>query len=834
MPWYDSFKVFTYAFEEDPQTKRRKAREITGQGYSDASYIPNIRGNGGDGMFSGARSSLRIGNDFIDLSSVGSRGNRLKEYERLRSIPEIEQVMTVIADETCLAGSTEIQTLYHGLKTIKWLAENMKEEFFVYSWDFDKEDYTIGLAYDARLVKKAPTVKVLLDDGTHFIATKDHRVLLRNGAWAFAGDLKFGDLLMPFYRMNPNHDLTENKKNQFPRIWTHSKGWVHERQFIDEWKSGKDIEKYNKINQAGRMFASGLNTKQTCDLMKHQWPTIDGWIRSEGFSSREFKWLGRKKDQRRVLGVIEHEEIDVYDLSVKDHQNFCGKSVVFHNCQKDNKGNVIDITVKNDAVKQELDFLFLHRGMLNLNRRIWGITKKLCINGDWFGELVLNPENPKDGILKMVDLPAESVYRIETTKGKLMEFQQGGEGPDYEAVAKTPVTDATEAELDQGKVIRFTPQQIIHLRLGEDRKTFAPYGQSLIEPARGPAHQLRLMEDAMVVYRLTRAPERRVFYIDVGNMPSYRAETFMQRMQDLLRKKKVVRPGEGASAIDEKWDSPSAIDDFWIPVRQNSSTRIESLPGATNLGEIDDTVYFRNKLYVALNFPANYFASEDVGATRITVSSQVAKFARMLERIQENIQDGLWEIADRHLQLLGYPPELYEDLKINMTPPSEWRDLSRAEVENNRINNANALKGSMLYSDLDILIKILKIPEKEAQDMVSRTKIQKLEEARLQIFVQNPQLAGVGAPGAGEDQMGAESGGPSPMLGPDGAPPPPEGSPPPPDAGGGPAPGEPQGPAPKNVAALPEPEEDEIKRFDLEIQNYDKEQDHEEVDFSEI
>lgn len=828
MPWYDFYKIFNYAFEGDPQTKRAKTKGKTGAGYAGTDMMPYIRdgelGAGGKGM-------LRVGNDLIDTSSAATRQSRLKEYERLRSMPEIEQVMTVIADEACVAGDTEVETLSHGTKTIKWLSENIKDEFFVYCWDFEKNDYSLGVAYAPRLVKKAKTLKIILDDGSSFVATHDHLVLLRNGAWSSTNGLKFGDELMPFYRINPSQSLTNNKKNQFPRIFSHIDGWKHERQFIDEWKTGRKLQKYEKVNQAIRMLTGGLTCREVAKLMKHPWCSIESWFKNEGFSFKEIKWLGKKSDRRRVVGIVDGEEQDVYDLSVKEHKNFCGSSIIFHNCQKNSVGNVIEINVKNEEVKDELTFLFLHREMLNLNRKIWGHTKRLCINGDWFGELIINIENPKDGILKMVELPPETMYRLETTKSKLLEFQQSLEGPDYEALNRPSVMDSQDVDLETVRAIRFMPEQIVHMRLGEDRKTFYPYGQSLIEAARGPAYQLKMMEDSMVVYRMSRAPERRVFYIDVGQLPSYRAETFMSRMQDLLRKKKVTssRGGEGASAMDERFSPASADEDFWIPVRPNSNTRIETLPGAQNLGEIDDAVYFRNKLYIALNFPQNYFSNEDVGATRITLSSQVIKFARMLERIQENIEDGLWQIADRHLKLRGFPEETYEDLKIKMIPPSEWRDLSRAEVENNRINNANALKGSLLLSDWDILTKILKYSESDAEQMISRMKNQKIEEAKLQVLVQNPQLMGIGVPGAEEEQMGTEPGSSMP-------PPPPDGTetPPPADDGSGATPENTAPPTNKNNAQhLEMPDEDEIKHYGMEIQNYGREIDAEEPDWSE-
>lgn len=1257
MPWWDHYKLFHYSFEEDPQTKLKKMRDLTGAGHSQPDALPDIRAQDGS-YWGGGRGLVRLrdSQDFIDLSTVSNRQSRYKEYERLRNVPEIETAMTVFADEACLAGHTKIASPFYGLQPIRWFAENKADErFLVYCWDFDKEDYTLGWAYDPRKVKTAKTIRIKLDDGTAFVVTHDHRILMRSGEWRMAGELRYGDELMPFYRLKAARYFNEKEgliKQQFPRIYTFQDGWKHERQFIDEWRLGRAEEQYKKVNQACRILTSGIPILECAKMMGHRWNSINSWIHKEGFSLKELRYLGRKEDRRRVLHVEEWKEQDVYDLSVEDHQNFCGESAVFHNCQKGENEHVFEIKCGNEEIQKELEWLFFHRKMLNLDRRAWHWMKQLCIFGDSFLEVVIDPESPKDGILKMQELPPDSMYRIETTKGKLIEFQQSNEGPDYQSLTRPPVTQATETDLQQATALRFAARQVIHFKTGDDRKTFYPYGVSLIEPARGPAHQLRLMEDAMVVYRLclvgdsrirtihgwkyikdittndvgyclwnnevvptgieahlnngiqtvysvksrhveikgndihpilvlrngkhqyvkikdikpkkdkiinvahasnelveipqiygdkwaklewsqrcafrngcyenkteimrqcsaktdrvkqflctdgkalpfnqaveicekfdldpsklqivnkgqtnaerintpqyvdaefaelfgfmlgdgsirsngfqlsfaagvdeetnehyanllkkyfgkvrfepekrvrkhqtgnfvvdsqaackifiklgfirgaknkripewayntsaeirqsiirglsnadgcerrtkagtwfstielcnkqlvedvkelwhsiglcsghikkrkrkggheiepgrimkpsisysvtisekplpkcenvisvehageesvydltvchhahnfivngtctsnTRAPERRVFYIDVGQLPPFKAEAFMERMKDQFRKKKVAntRSGsQGASAIEERWHAPSADEDYWIPIRPNANTRVETLPGAQNLGEIDDAVYFRNKLYTALNFPKNYQASEDPQATRITLSAQDVKFAKLIERLQGNLVDGILQIAETHLELRGYPEDEYEDVEIIMTPPSAWRELSFQEIVTNRINNANALKGSMLMSDFDILCKWMKYSEDEVLEMLSRNKIQKLEDLKLQIIGQNPQLLGVGTPGEeGEPQMGTEAGGPNPMLGPEGQPPP-GGE----ETGGTPMPAEqpPQGGAGGASAALAEPTPEEIKKYDLEIQNYASQIDDEEVDFSEL
>lgn len=846
--WSDFFKLFTYANEKDPLGKKKDRQDFSGAGVSqvDALQIGGEFAAGGPG----GSVNLRQTYDMIDTTSLNNRTMRYKEYERLRNVPEIEMAITVISDEACLAGDTPVSTPF-GCYNLKWLAENKKDErFLVYCYDFQKKDYSLGWAFHPRFVKKAKTIELIFDNGTKLVATPDHRILKKNGSWVACGELKFGDELMPFYRIPANQTLTKLKINQQPRIFTHNKGWVNERQFTDDWKSGKINPNYEKANRVIRMIAGGLNTSQIASTCGHEWNTLNSWIKKQGFTHKEIKTLSENPTHRRVVGINEGPEIDVYDLSVEKHLCFATDSVIVHNCQKNEEGNIFKIECKNEEIAKELNFVMLHRKMLNLNREGWKWFKNLCINGDWFLEYIINPDKPSDGVLKLIPLPPETMYRVETIRGKLVEYQQSKEGVDYKAIASGPIMQQSESELNQSTAIRFAATQICHMRIGDDRKTFYPYGQSLIEPARAPAHQLRLMEDAMVVYRLTRAPERRVFYIDVGQLPPFKAEAFLDRLKDQFRKRKISsnRGLPGANQVEERWQPPAADEDYWIPIRPNANTRIETLPGAQNLGEIDDAIYFRNKLFTALNFPKNYLSNEDTNATRITLSAQDVKFARMIERLQSHFEDGLLEIAERHLQLRGYPEEQYEDLKIKMTPPSDWRELSRNEVITARYANAGTLKSGQLMSDFDIYKLIFKYTEDEIDEMLARLKLQKLEDLKLQVMAQNPQLLGVGIPGqegAGGQELGAEAGGPAPALAPDpmggmGAPPPAAGAPPmgaPPPAADAPqtpdmAPPAPEAQKTPEGQELEEPEEEDIKKFDLEIQDYEAEQDFEDRDRS--
>lgn len=838
--WADFFKTFDYAFTSDPLSKTLDTSDVTGAGISSPDSIPTLSPDGS--FWSGSDSRLvrlRESNDFIDLSTVSNRQSRYKEYERLRSVPEIEMALNVFSDEACISGNTLVATPF-GYQKIKSLAEKYAEEkFLVYCYDFKKQDYTLGWAHSPRQTKVAETIQIVFDFGKNLECTPDHKILLRNGKWIEAGELQIGDEVMPFHMVQPHEYLNKFKTKRFPRIFTFNKGWIHERQFVDEWRTGKDIEKYKHVNYYTKIASKQLSMDQIKNSIDVDWRTFKSRLEREGFCLKELRWLGNNYPENiRVVGKLQGKTIPVYDLTVEEHHNFCTDFTVVHNCQKDNNGNVFTINTKNEEVKEELEFLFFHRSMLNMNRRIWADFKSLLLYGDVFYELVISLDDPRDGILKLTKLPAESMYRIETTKGKVVEFQQSKEGPDYQSLTRAPVVQSTDQEIMMATAIRFSPEQVVHIKIGDDRKTFYPYGVSMVEAARGPAHQLRLMEDAMLVYRLSRSPERRVFYIDVGQLPPFKAEAFVEKMKDQFRKKKISsnRPGmAGPNSVEERYHAPAVDEDYWLPIRPNSNTKIDTLPGASNLGEIDDAVYFRNRLFTSMQFPKNYFNVEDAAVTRITLSAQDVRVARLIERLQAPYEDGMWEIASRHLRLRGFPPETFEDLTIRMTPPSEWRELSRAEIVTARITNGSSLKSAALMSDYDILQKFLGYSESETKILVGRLKMQKIEDAKLQIMAQNPALLGVGIPGddaedKGTQEIGATPEGPNAEISPEalGGPAPEGGMPP--EMGAG-MEGIPPAPSPEGgISTLPEPTEEDIQKYDMGILNYASEEDLEPTD----
>jgi hypothetical protein len=226
--------------------------------------------------------------------------------------------------------------------------------------------------------------------------------------------------------------------------------------------------------------------------------------------------------------------------------------------------------------------------------------------------------------------------------------------------------------------LTFENWQVAHFRiLGNDK--YAPYGTSVLEGSRRIWRQLQLLEDAMMAYRVVRSPERRVFYIDVGGIPETEVETHMQRIVTQMKRNQVIDSDTGR--VDLRYNPMSVDEDFFIPVRGGSSnTRIESLPGGTYTGDVDDVKYLRDKLFAALKIPASYLTQgEDGSEDKSTLAQKDIRFARTITRLQRSVISELEKIAVVHLYTLGYTGKDLISFKLHLNQPSKIAELQELE-----------------------------------------------------------------------------------------------------------------------------------------------------------
>ena len=344
--------------------------------------------------------------------------------------------------------------------------------------------------------------------------------------------------------------------------------------------------------------------------------------------------------------------------------------------------------VKSDSheVVEEVMSLF---EKVRLDRLYWDITRNAVKFGDCFVETIVDENNYSAGVQKLKILNPNYILRVEDKYGYLSNFLQ--EIPNKASWDTMNSFDTGKSS----KYVELDKNQIIHFKLFTSDPKFYPYGKSIACMAVQVFKSLRLMEDAMLIYRLARAPERRIFYIDVGNLPSGKAEMFIERVKEKFKKEKYFNKG----GIDERYNPLSADEDFFVPVKGGSQgTKIETLPGAQNLGEVADVLYFRDKLLAALKIPKDFIVEKGKSPERKANLSQLdVKFARTISRIQHCVELGLEDIARTHLRFKEYPESLIKALRIELPDPSDMFTKRKLEIDEAKLRIIQGVTATGLF-----------------------------------------------------------------------------------------------------------------------------------------
>jgi len=331
----------------------------------------------------------------------------------------------------------------------------------------------------------------------------------------------------------------------------------------------------------------------------------------------------------------------------------------------DQDGHILKVYSESNRIKSVLTDLFTNKLDINTNLPMW--TRNTCKFGDNFIYLKLDPEK---GIVGCQQLPNIQIERLE----KGMKFQPDKYSQDME-------NDSLKFVWKE-KNMEFNTWEIGHFRiLGDDRKL--PYGTSMLEKSRRIWKQLLLSEDAMLIYRVSRAPERRVFKVFVGNMDDKDVDPYVQRVANKFKRDQVVDNKTGN--VDMRYNQMAVDQDYFIPVRDASATNpIETLPGGTNLSEIADIEYIQKKLVTALRIPKAYLGFEEAVGDGKNLSLLDIRFARTINRVQKSMIAELNKIAIVHLFLLGFEDEL-TNFTLSLHNPSKQADLLSIELWKEKI-----------------------------------------------------------------------------------------------------------------------------------------------------
>lgn len=326
------------------------------------------------------------------------------------------------------------------------------------------------------------------------------------------------------------------------------------------------------------------------------------------------------------------------------------------------KGRIMNIYSDSNRVKGILEDLFFNRLDLHVSLPMW--TRNTCKYGDNF--LYLNIDE-KNGILGGKQMPN---YEMERHEGGLFDMITGSN-----TVSSNANTDKTKF-FWRGRDVEFNSWQIAHFRLlGDDRRL--PYGTSVLEKARRIWKQLILSEDSMLVYRVTRAPERRVYKIYVGNIDDADVEAYVNTIADRFKRMPIIDSQTGQ--MDLRYNQLSNDQDYFIPVRtEDAPNPIDTLPGATNLDQIADIEYLRSNLFTALRVPKPFLGFDEATGEGKNLALQDIRFSRTINRIQQAMLQELNKIAIIHLYLLGFEED-FDNFTLTLNNPSTQAEMLKIE-----------------------------------------------------------------------------------------------------------------------------------------------------------
>ena len=399
--------------------------------------------------------------------------------------------------------------------------------------------------------------------------------------------------------------------------------------------------------------------------------------------------------------------------------------------QKDLRNKRWKVVSESIEAIEEVEKLF---DRIKLDRVYWDIVRGTCKYGDSFIETVANARDMEGGIVKVKVLNPYYIMRIEDKFGYLKTFLQEIPQSTYNT-GDWHTTKSTYIELDKN--------QIVHFRLNTSDPKYYPYGKSILAGAIRVYRSLKLMEDAMLVYRLSRAPERRIFYVDVGNLPASKAEAFLETMKTRFKKEKFHNQGK----VDGRYNPLAVDEDFFVPIRGNQGTKIETLPGAQNLGEVDDVKYFRDKLLATLKIPKDYIVEYDKSPERKANLSQLdVKFARVIKRVQDCVVQGFEAIARKHLEMIGYPSGVIRKLKIELPDASDVFIKRKLEIDEAKARVVQAVVGTGLFPTTHIYKEFYNLTDTEIEiikrDLEKEQEEQSAQENQQMMQQQQAQSAG--------------------------------------------------------------------------------------------
>jgi len=379
-----------------------------------------------------------------------------------------------------------------------------------------------------------------------------------------------------------------------------------------------------------------------------------------------------------------------YDLMDTDAIIASALDIVADECTlKNDMGEILQIKSSDEDIQKILYNLFYD--VLNVEFNLWAWTRQMCKYGDFFLKLEISEEF---GVFNVIPYSAYHIERQENfdpeAPSKIQfnynpEGIYGGSSSGYYAGPNNSQGNAS--------TITFDNYEIAHFRLLSD-VNYLPYGRSYIEPARKLYKQYALMEDAMLIHRIVRAPEKRIFYINVGAIPPNEVENFMQKTISTMKRTPLMDQKTGEYNL--KYNMQNVMEDFYIPIRGNDqATKIDTTKGL-EYAAIEDVEYLREKLFAALKVPKAFMGYDENLSGKATLAAEDIRFGRTIDRLQRILLSELYKIALVHLYAQGYRDEQMTNFTLDLTTPSIIYDQEKIALMKEKVDLASQMMENKL------------------------------------------------------------------------------------------------------------------------------------------
>jgi hypothetical protein len=399
---------------------------------------------------------------------------------------------------------------------------------------------------------------------------------------------------------------------------------------------------------------------------------------------------------------------------------------------KNDMGEVLQIRSSDDDIQKILYNLFYD--VLNIEFNLWSWVRQMCKYGDFFLKLDIAE---KYGVYNVIPYTA---YHIQRREGFDMDNPSKVQflySPDGYYTGGSGYFNTPNQKPNENQIV-FDNYEMAHFRLLTD-VNYLPYGRSYLEPARRLFKQYVLMEDAMLIHRIARAPEKRIFYINVGNIPPNEVEAFMQKTINTMKKTPLM--DEKTGEYNLKYNMQNLLEDFYIPVRGNdTATKIDTTKGLEYNG-IEDVAYLRDKLFAALKVPKAFMGYEKDLTGKATLAAEDIRFARTIDRIQRILISELYKIALVHLYTQGYDGEQLTNFELKLTSPSIIAEQEKIALLKEKVDlAAQMLETKIIPTDwiYDNVFQFSQDQYEEYRDLITQDQKRKFRNTQIEAEGNDP------------------------------------------------------------------------------------------------